>query len=40
MIGIVLLGHGPLIYGIVYYFKDVWMWITIGKSEDIYLWQV
>ncbi|KAH0946232.1 hypothetical protein HN011_004385 [Eciton burchellii] len=32
MISIVLLGHGPLIYGIVYYFKDVWMWITIGST--------
>ncbi|XP_072750342.1 protein jagunal [Anoplolepis gracilipes] len=39
MIGIILLGHGPLIYAIVYYFKDVWTYLTLGESEDIYLWQ-
>ncbi|XP_070163096.1 protein jagunal [Polyergus mexicanus] len=39
MIGIVLLGHGSLIYATVYYFKDVWTYLTVGESEDIYLWQ-
>ncbi|XP_012225880.1 protein jagunal isoform X2 [Linepithema humile] len=39
MISIVVLGLGPLIYAIVYYFKDVWTYLTIGKSEDILLWQ-
>lgn len=40
MIGIVLLGYGPLSYATVYYFKDVWTYLTVGKSEDIHLWQV
>lgn len=40
MIGIVLLGYGPLIYAIVYYFKDVWTYLTVGESTDIYLWKV
>lgn len=40
MIGIVLLGHGSLIYATVYYFKDVWTYLTVGESEDIFLWQV
>lgn len=40
MISILVLGLGPLIYAIVYYFKDVWTYLTVGKSEDIHLWQV
>ncbi|XP_018367558.1 PREDICTED: protein jagunal [Trachymyrmex cornetzi] len=39
MIGIILLGYGPLGYAIVYYFKDVWTYLTVGKSDDIHLWQ-
>ncbi|XP_034940295.1 protein jagunal [Chelonus insularis] len=39
MIGIVVLGFGPLIYGIVYYLSDVWTYLTIGKTDDIQLWQ-
>ncbi|XP_025073896.1 LOW QUALITY PROTEIN: protein jagunal [Pogonomyrmex barbatus] len=39
MIGIILLGYGPLLYAIVYYFKDVWTYLTVGESEDIHLWQ-
>jgi len=40
MIGIILLGLGPLVYATVYYFKDVWTYLSVGKSEDIHLWQV
>ncbi|XP_031826155.1 jagunal [Nomia melanderi] len=39
IIGIILLGYGPLFYATVYYFKDVWKYLNIGKSEEIHLWQ-
>lgn len=39
MIGIVLLGYGPLTYGVVYYFKDVWAYLTDGDRENIQMWQ-
>lgn len=40
MIGIVVLGYGPLVFAIIYYFKDVWTYLTVGKTENIHLWQV
>lgn len=40
MIGIILLGYGPLLYGVVYYFKDVWKYLTVGKTNEIHFWQV
>ncbi|XP_046747405.1 protein jagunal [Diprion similis] len=39
MFGIVVLGYGPLIYGVVYYFKDVWTYLTKNDKENIQLWQ-
>ncbi|XP_076663184.1 jagunal [Andrena cerasifolii] len=39
MIGIVLLGYGPLLYAVVYYFKDVWKYLTIGKADEVHIWQ-
>ncbi|XP_008556092.1 protein jagunal isoform X3 [Microplitis demolitor] len=39
MYGIVILGFVPLIYAIVYYISDVWIYLTAGKTEDIQLWQ-
>ena len=39
MIGIILLGYGPLLYAVIYYFKDVWKYLTIGKSDEIHFWQ-
>lgn len=40
MIGIILLGYGPLLYALIYYFKDVWKYLTIGKTDEIHFWQV
>lgn len=39
MMGIVLLGYGPIFYATIYYFKDVWKYLTVGKTEEIHLWQ-
>ena len=39
MIGIVLLGYGPLLYAVVYYFKDVWKYLTVGKADEVHIWQ-
>ncbi|KAI4497855.1 hypothetical protein M0802_006971 [Mischocyttarus mexicanus] len=39
MIGLVILGYGSILYAMVYYFKDVWRYLTVGKTEDIQLWQ-
>lgn len=40
MIGICILGFGPLIYGVVYYSSDVWEYLTIGKTSGMQLWKV
>ncbi|XP_076655973.1 jagunal isoform X2 [Halictus rubicundus] len=32
IIGIILLGYGPLLYAVVYYFKDVWKYLAIGST--------
>lgn len=45
MYGIVILGFGPLLYGLVYYCGDVWRYLTKDEDEDtsemdIELWQV
>lgn len=40
MLGIVILGYGPLFYGVVYYFKDVWTYLTKNEKENIQMWQV
>ncbi|XP_035732625.1 protein jagunal-like [Vespa mandarinia] len=39
MIGLIVLGYGPILYAMIYYFKDVWRYLTVGKTEDIQLWQ-
>lgn len=39
MIGVVALGYGPILYAVVYYFKDVWIYLTVGKTEEIHIWQ-
>ncbi|KAK0159906.1 hypothetical protein PV328_007367 [Microctonus aethiopoides] len=39
MIGICILGFGPLIYGVVYYSSDVWEYLTIGKTSGMQLWK-
>ncbi|XP_015117949.1 protein jagunal [Diachasma alloeum] len=39
MIGILLLGFGPLFYAFIYYISDVWIYLTVGKTEEIQLWQ-
>ncbi|KOC67653.1 Protein jagunal [Habropoda laboriosa] len=36
MIGIIVLGYGPLFYAVIYYFKDVWKYLTVGKSDEIF----
>ncbi|XP_015585096.1 protein jagunal [Cephus cinctus] len=38
MIGIILLGYGPLSYAVIYYFKDVWKYLTSDNSDDIHIW--
>lgn len=40
MAGIVVLGYGPLVYGVVYYFRDVWTYLTKHETENIQMWQV
>ncbi|XP_012276950.1 protein jagunal isoform X2 [Orussus abietinus] len=39
MIGIVVLGYMPLLYGVIYYFKDVWTYLTLEEPDDIQIWQ-
>ncbi|XP_063973571.1 protein jagunal [Diachasmimorpha longicaudata] len=39
MIGILLLGFGPLFYAFIYYISDVWIYLTVGKTDEIQLWQ-
>lgn len=39
MTGIIVLGYGSLLYAVIYYSKDVWMYLTVGKSEEVHIWQ-
>jgi len=39
MIGIGVLGFGPILYALVYYASDVWTYLRIGETEDIHMWQ-
>ncbi|XP_066588048.1 protein jagunal [Prorops nasuta] len=39
MIGIIVLGYGPLLYAVIYYFNDVWKYLTVGRTEGIHMWQ-
>jgi len=39
MIGILLLGVGPVFYAFIYYFKDVYQYLTTGEKENIEIWQ-
>ncbi|KAK4871632.1 hypothetical protein RN001_015756 [Aquatica leii] len=42
VIGIILFGYLPLLYGIVYYCKDVWLYLTskdVAELEHIHWWQ-
>ncbi|XKL62842.1 hypothetical protein PGB90_002675 [Kerria lacca] len=36
---ITIFGLGPVMYGAVYYFKDLWIYIISGPTKDILLWQ-
>ncbi|KAK7603770.1 hypothetical protein V9T40_003769 [Parthenolecanium corni] len=36
---ITIFGFGPIIYGAVYYFRDVWTYVSSGSTENIMLWQ-
>lgn len=40
VIGITLLGFGPLIYAFIYYFQDVWRYLKTGEKTEIEIWQV
>lgn len=40
IIGIVVFGFGPILYGAVYYFPEAWQYITTGDVQDVTLWQV
>lgn len=40
MIGIAVLGFGSILYGFMYYFKDVYEYLSTGETEDIQMWQV
>lgn len=39
MAGIVAFGYGPLLYAIIYYFTDVWTYLT-DDPQEILTWQV
>lgn len=42
MIGLGLFGFLPLFYAIIYYFKDVWTYLTFEEEEEleeIHIWQ-
>lgn len=45
IIGLVVFGYLPLIYAIVYYFGDVWVYLTYDEEEDaneldeVHMWQ-
>lgn len=40
MIGLAVLGLGPILYGFIYYFKDVYAYLTTRETENIQMWQV
>lgn len=41
MISLMIFGFFPLIYAIIYYFSDVWTYLTGDEeSEGIHMWQV
>lgn len=39
MLGIIVFGFGPILYAAIYYFPEVWQYISTGDTEDITLWQ-
>lgn len=39
MIGVGAFGLLPIFYAIIYYFPDVWTYVTTGETEEIILWQ-
>lgn len=40
MIGIGVLGFGPILYALIYYAQDVWTYLRTGETEEIHMWQV
>lgn len=32
-------GFGPILYGTIYYFSDMWTYVSTGSVENITLWQ-
>lgn len=41
VVSLILFGFLPLIYAILYYFSDVWMYLTgDDDSDEIHMWQV
>jgi hypothetical protein len=40
MIGIILLGFGSILFGFMYYFKEVYEYLSTGNTQDIQMWQV
>lgn len=42
MFGLILFGFFPLVYAIIYYFSDVWTYLTLEDEEleNIHMWQV
>nr|CAD7194863.1 unnamed protein product [Timema douglasi] len=39
MIGIGVFGFGPILYAAIYYFSDVWSYMSTGETEDLFVWQ-
>lgn len=37
---ITVFGFGPIVYGAVYYLRDVWTYIETGSTDEIIVWQV
>lgn len=43
MVGLILFGFLPLLYAVIYYFSDVWTYLTSEDEEEIaqiHMWQV
>lgn len=41
MFGLILFGFLPLLYAIIYYFSDVWIYLAFeSEDEEIHMWQV
>lgn len=43
MFGLIIFGYLPLLYAIIYYFRDVWTYLTFEDEEElevIHMWQV